>query len=56
MTMLLKDINGQSFENVAIENEKIMVKDTEGDVRPGDFIKVRIVAAEDYDLIAERII
>ncbi len=28
MTMLLKDINGQSFENVTIENEKIMVKDT----------------------------
>lgn len=43
------------YESPEVDGE-IMVKNTEGDVRPGDFIKVRIVAAEDYDLIAERII
>ncbi|MCR4859764.1 MAG: 30S ribosomal protein S12 methylthiotransferase RimO [Bacteroidales bacterium] len=42
------------FESPDVDGE-ILVRGDVQDVRVGDFIRVRIVAAEDYDLIAERI-
>lgn len=43
------------FESPEVDGE-ILVKDAAGDVKVGDMIKVRIVAADDYDLAAERVI
>lgn len=42
------------FESPEVDGE-ILVRDDSGIVRPGDFLDVRIKAAEDYDLIAEKI-
>ena len=43
------------FESPEVDGE-ILVKDAAGDVKVGYMIKVRIVAADDYDLAAERVI
>ncbi|HBH20558.1 MAG TPA: 30S ribosomal protein S12 methylthiotransferase RimO [Rikenellaceae bacterium] len=42
------------FESPEVDGE-ILVKDLSGDVHVGDIIKVRITAADDYDLSAERV-
>jgi len=42
------------FESPEVDGE-IYVKDSTGEVKVGDFIKVRITGAEEYDLTAERI-
>lgn len=42
------------FESPEVDGE-ILVRNPSAGVRTGDFIKVRITAAEDYDLIAEQI-
>lgn len=40
------------FESPEVDGE-IIVRDDSGTVRPGDYIDVRITAAEDYDLVGE---
>ena len=42
------------FESPEVDGE-ILVRDVPGSVKTGDFIRVRITAAEDYDLVAEYI-
>lgn len=42
------------FESPEVDGE-ILVKDPEGKVRKGDFLRVRITAADDYDLIGETV-
>ncbi|MCR4824760.1 MAG: 30S ribosomal protein S12 methylthiotransferase RimO [Bacteroidales bacterium] len=59
--VLVDDIVGDTlvcrseFESPEVDGE-ILVRGAAAPVRAGDFIRVRIVAAEDYDLIGEQIL